>query len=78
MQVKQHPYFRDINWDTLARQKVHQTFTFLYIFTYGTSGNNIFMSKCVDLGCVILSGLKVTQVLFFDHTSLLNSFYSDI
>lgn len=21
-QVKQHPFFRDINWDTLARQKV--------------------------------------------------------
>lgn len=22
VQVKQHPFFRDINWDTLARQKV--------------------------------------------------------
>lgn len=22
LQVKQHPFFRDINWDTLARQKV--------------------------------------------------------
>lgn len=22
IQVKQHPFFRDINWDTLARQKV--------------------------------------------------------
>lgn len=22
MQVKQHPFFKDINWDTLARQKV--------------------------------------------------------
>lgn len=22
-QVKQHIFFKDINWDTLARQKVH-------------------------------------------------------
>lgn len=22
IQVKQHPFFKDINWDTLARQKV--------------------------------------------------------
>ncbi|GKB65144.1 probable serine/threonine protein kinase IREH1 isoform X2 [Tanacetum coccineum] len=32
-EVKQHPYFRDINWDTLARQKVHSTsvrYTYLH------------------------------------------------
>lgn len=31
MQVKQHPFFRDINWDTLARQKVK---IFLWFYCY--------------------------------------------
>ncbi|GKA54191.1 probable serine/threonine protein kinase IREH1 isoform X1 [Tanacetum coccineum] len=53
-EVKQHPYFRDINWDTLARQKVHST-SILYTYLHTKLEMSIFPYLApVRLGIVVV------------------------
>ena len=71
MQVKQHPYFRDINWDTLARQKVHST-SIHYTYLHTKLEMAIFPYLApVGLGMIVVDSDKRWQ--FVTHLRMIAS-----
>ncbi|KAL7604273.1 hypothetical protein Lser_V15G16245 [Lactuca serriola] len=83
-QVKQHPYFRDIKWDTLARQKVAfvpssesaldtSYFTICMVVAFGVEPYEHL--ECMENEYEALATIKASSsVLGFISTFLFNSF----